>query len=56
MTKIVTRYGNTYTYKLTQHAIIIVESNGRSMQNEYGGYPTRHVGSEKYLQKMWNKL
>ena len=56
MTKTVTRCGNTYTYKLTNNAILIIEQNGKSTQNQWGGYPCCHVGSESYLQKMWKKL
>jgi len=37
-------------------AIIIVEQNGKSTKNEYGGYPTLHVGSEKYIARLWSKM
>lgn len=46
----------TTTVRLEKHAIVILEQNGKSCQNEWGGYPTLHVGSDKYLLKKFNAL
>ena len=43
----------TSKIRLKLGAIIIVEQNGRSTQNEYGGYPPLHVGSTEYLIRKW---
>jgi hypothetical protein len=37
-------------------AIVILEQNGKSLQNEWGGYPVLNVGKAEYLKKIWNKL
>ena len=37
-------------------AIVRLEQNGKSLQNEWGGYPTLNVGKAEYLTKIWNRL
>ena len=37
-------------------SIIITHQNGQSIQNEWGGYPTLHVGSEKYVMRRWRAI
>ena len=45
-----------YFGKDARGAIVIVQQNGKSLQNEYGGYPTRNVGKKAYLTRIFNSL
>lgn len=33
--------------------ITLIEVDGVSTMNEWGGYPTRHAGQSKYIEKLW---
>ena len=37
-------------------AIIMVERDGKSLTNEYGGHTCLHTGSHGYLTKTFNRL
>ena len=57
MKKKLIKSGNLVTLVgLKKYAIVILEQNGKSLKNEWGGYTTLHVGSETYIQKKWNQL
>lgn len=38
------------------YGIIKTVQNGVSLMNEYGGYTTQHVGSKKYIDRLWKKF
>jgi len=48
------------TYRLVKHAthsaILIVAQNGESLQNEWGGYSTLHVGKTDYINRKWKAI
>lgn len=46
----------TTKVELQEDAIVILEQNGRSLKNEFGGYPCLHVGSKQYLAKKFSQL
>lgn len=51
---------NNKTFKLVRYStfstILIVEQNGESLKNEFGGFPVLHTGSHKYIENCWKKL
>ena len=40
----------------THSTIQIMEQNGRSLKNEWGGYPVMHTGQPAYIEKRWKAL
>ena len=50
------------TYELVKHhvgtpsewwAIMAIERDGKSLQNEWGGYSVRNTGCPAYIKKVW---
>lgn len=60
MTKTYTSGSITNTVELrtfgNHSAIVILEQNGNSLRNEWGGYPTLNAGDTDYVTKIFNKL
>ena len=57
---------NTFTaplttdFRLDRHdgwsAIVIVSQNGKSTQNQWGGFPVRNTGKTAYIQRIWETV
>ena len=48
------------TFELVRHetfsTIRMVEQNGESLKNKWGGFPSVHTGSHDYINRKWKAI